>query len=47
MSHLHETGHVGTSDEVEITIGLSVADALVMDSSHDVVQTFVDLLSRP
>lgn len=48
VSHLHEAGHVGTANEVDMSAFLTaIAYALVVYGSHDVVQAFVNLLSGP
>ena len=47
VGDLAEAGDVGAAHVVDRAVGLAVADALLVDAAHDVLQAFVDLLARP
>ena len=48
FSNFHETGDVGTTDIIDVAIGLSsIFYTLLMDGMHDLVKSFIYFVCRP
>ena len=47
LSHLHESGDVGTLDVIDVAVLAAVLDALLVYARHDLVQPLVHLFGRP